>query len=252
MSGRGIAKALLTALTMAVLFGGVISVCAEDASWNGEIICGLNMTAGNSDTAVLNVELRGERKWTANELRAGAQYAYGESDDETTVDNGKADAQYDRLLTERAFVFVNGQVSRDDIAMIDYRLIVGSGMGHHLIKSEGQNLRIELGASCIRERMDGTLPAGDEIDSSVALRVLLRHDGALGETAQLWESVEYMPDFDNFGDCLLNAEIGVETTITSRLSLRVTANDKYNSDPAPGVDRNDIAASAALVLKLGG
>jgi putative salt-induced outer membrane protein YdiY len=66
----------------------------------------------------------------------------------------------------------------------------------------------------------------------------------------MWESAEYLPAFDDFQRFLLNAELGTEAAMNTRLSLRIVLQDKYNSDPAPGKKANDVTLIGGLTYKL--
>ena len=50
---------------------------------------------------------------------------------------------------------------------------------------------------------------------------------------------------------LLNAELGVETTISKQLSLRLLVQNRYDSAPVSGSEENDISARMALVYTAG-
>jgi hypothetical protein len=66
---------------------------------------------------------------------------------------------------------------------------------------------------------------------------------------RIWEWVEYLPQVEDFGNYILNAEIGVESSLSKALSLRVYVVDTYNSVPAPGRKKNDVKLVAALGVR---
>ena len=83
----------------------------------------------------------------------------------------------------------------------------------------------------------------------MTLRVSERWEFALSKTAKLWEQVDYLPEVDAWGTYLVNAEAGAEAAINTRLSLRIVATDKFNSEPAADRLRNDITLVSSLVYK---
>ena len=58
--------------------------------------------------------------------------------------------------------------------------------------------------------------------------------------ARIWQSVEYLPKVDEFGNYVLNAELGLEAALTEKLSLNTFVQDTYRSEPAAGREENDL------------
>lgn len=77
-----------------------------------------------------------------------------------------------------------------------------------------------------------------------------RFEHLLSETAKIWQSLEYLPAFDDFDLYLLHVEAGVEAALNSDLNLRVVVQDRYDSDPAPAAEHNDVSLIASLVYKI--
>jgi putative salt-induced outer membrane protein YdiY len=231
-------------------------VAAPVPPWNSSVAAGATVTRGNSKTMLLNGSAVSEYKADQNELRLGVEANYGETEvttgsgtnetktTENNLNNVRAFGEYRRLLTERDYAYGRAEILHDEIASIDYKALVGPGLGRYLIKGDQQTLTAEAGATYIRWRQAG------EDDDTIALRLAERYDLKVSATSKLWESVEYMPSFDDFGRYLLNAEVGAEAAMNTRLSLRAVLQDKYNSNPAPDKDLNDLTLIAALVYKL--
>ena len=72
----------------------------------------------------------------------------------------------------------------------------------------------------------------------------------LGGTARLWQKAEYVPKSEDFSDFLAFAEAGIEAMVSSRLSLRLVIQDKYDSEPALGQEENDMSIISALTWRL--
>jgi putative salt-induced outer membrane protein YdiY len=117
--------------------------------------------------------------------------------------------------------------------------------GYYFIKSPETRLRGELGPAYIAERVDG------EDHQRFALRLTERFERDLTKTAKIWEQVDYLPRVDDFGDYLLNSEIGVEAAMSAQFSLRLVAQDKFNSRAPEDRERNDLTIIASLVYKFG-
>jgi putative salt-induced outer membrane protein YdiY len=133
----------------------------------------------------------------------------------------------------------------DDIADVAYRFILSPFVGYYFIKSPETRLRGEVGPAFIAERVGGNE------HQFIALRLSERFERDLSKTAKIWEQVDYFPHVDDFGNYLLNAEIGVEAAMNAQLSLRVVVQNKFNSQPPAGRERNDLSILASLVYNFG-
>ena len=226
---------------------------APVSPWNSSVAAGATVTRGNSKTMVLNGSAVSAYKAGQNECRLGVEANYGETEltatngtkrTDTNVNNARAFAEYRRLLDERNYVYGNAEAMKDDIADIDYRVMIGPGVGRYFLKSDTRTLSAETGVAYIMTRIGG------KDDDTVALRVAERFEQKVTATSKIWESAEYLPAFEGFGQYLVNAEAGIEAAVNARFSLRVVAQDKYNSKPAPGKKCNDAVLIAGLSYRL--
>jgi putative salt-induced outer membrane protein YdiY len=225
----------------------------DAGKWEASASLGVSVTRGNSETLAVNPELRAQRKWSSNEWLLRALNAYAENDEGVTERNGKAISQYNRLFTQRDYGYLNGEIGYDQMANVNYRAMVGPGAGHYFFKGAKFNCSIELGATWIAEELEiedeATGTTESDPDDRIAIRAAQKADVAIGASAKAWESVEYLPQVDDFDVYLLNAEVGIEAAVSGNLSLKVVAQNRYNSDPAPDTEENDTALKASLVYK---
>lgn len=219
---------------------------------------GLTMTDGNSETLAANASLvtEGEKDGLGSVI-AGIEGNYGEStvestataadgavtvreENETTIENAKAYANAKKTLSPMTFASLDGSLLYDDVALIDYRATLGPGLGFYLVKNDKRSLSLEAGPSYVWEKVDG------ETDDYLALRFAERYSCQATKTAKLVQSLEYVPEAEDFDNYLLAGEIGVEAALNDHLSLRVVLQDKYDNTPAEGKERNDLSLIAGL------
>jgi putative salt-induced outer membrane protein YdiY len=218
--------------------------------WHGDTALGLSLARGNANTFLLSGSATADNKWEQNDLKLGADGQYGFNNWGQTNQTQSTEAihgfiDYKRLFTERFYGGARIDGFHDDIASIQYRLIVGPAVGYYFIKSDASKLSGEFGPSFIDERL------GHEDSSYVTIRFSERgeHTFNKAKTAKVWEEVDYMPQVDDFSNYLLNSEVGVEAALNARFSLRVCADDKFDSKPAAGHKANDILLVCSLVYK---
>lgn len=235
-------------IAVAVLLGVAPFTVAAEGEWEGTVAAGVNVTSGNSDTMTINGSISAENAGVDNEIRLGASGNFGESEvngvDETTTQNAKAYIAY-KYKFDRSYLYSDNSILNDEIADINYRLIVGAGLGYRVIESDSAKLGLELGVAYMSEALSGA-----SSDDSVLLRAAGRHDQTLSETAKCWLSAEYLPRADDTKDYLLNGEAGIEAALNSTLSLRVVVQDRYDSTVPDGREHNDLSVISALVYTL--
>ena len=149
-----------------------------------------------------------------------------------------------KTLSPRTFLSLDGTAAYDDVADIDYRATLGPGLGAYLVKNDQRELTLEAGPAYLWEKVGGAR------NDYLALRFAERYVCQALKNAKLVQSLEYLPEAEDFDNYLLVGEIGVEAAMSDRLSLRVVLQDKYDNTPAEGKERNDLSLIAGLGIKL--
>jgi putative salt-induced outer membrane protein len=220
-----------------------VAAYSQEAStnkWETTASVGFTITSGNSDSILANAQVLSQKKWEANEMRLGADAAYGELDEEKNVEALHGFAQYNRLFTERAFGYMRLDALHDAIADVEYRITFSPGAGYYFIKNEQTTLSGEAGPAFIYEKQGG------DTTGYFTARLAERFEHKFNENVRLWQFAEILPQVDNLDNFLVNAEIGVESKLTEKLSLKVFAIDNYDNEPAPGRKSNDIKVVTAV------
>jgi len=217
---------------------------APSKGWETSAAVGFTLTQGNSDTVLATANLLGLKKWEANELSAGLNASYGEV--EGLQNNGmtRGTVQYNRILNDgKSYFYGKADLLHDAIADVNYRFSVSPGFGYYILKNDTFNLSAEIGPGFISEKVGGIR------DDYMTIRVGEKFEYKISERARLWQSLEYLPQVDDFENFLLVAEIGVESDLTEKLSLRVSLQDNYDNQPAAGRKSNDLRLVTGLGYK---
>ena len=218
---------------------------------------GATLTDGNSETMLANGSflLAGEQERLGS-FKVGLEGNYGENTTRTVVDgveveseektvaNAKLTANVKKTLSRVTFVYLDGSVLNDDIAEIDYRATLGPGLGLYLIKNDRTSFSVDAGVAQVWEEV------ADIKDDYLALRLAESFEHHFAENAKIWQSVVYMPEASDFDNYLVTAELGVEAPLQGRLNLRVVLQDKFDSQPGEGLEKNDLTLIAGVNIKL--
>jgi hypothetical protein len=222
----------------------------EPKKWESVVTAGLTLTRGNSENFLATIAIGTKRKWTDDELLLGASAGYGDNTtkqaDGTKVDTvtdsyARAYAQWNHLLTPRIYAGLRVTGDHDDIANLAYRITVSPLAGYYFIKETNTFLSGEIGPSYVDEKY-----FNQDADNYIGLRLGERGEYKFKGGSKLWESAEYIPKIDDFGNFLINAEVGVSAPINKSLSVSLVLQDTYKSVPAAGKEKNDLKLIAGL------
>ena len=140
---------LITALAIASAAGVLAqeAATADKSKLEKKVAIGATLTDGNSETMNANGSLivTGERERLGS-FKAGIEGNYGENTttetrvnpdgtttevdkDETTISNAKLFGTARKTLSPMTFTYLDGSLLNDDIAEIDYRGVIGPGLG---------------------------------------------------------------------------------------------------------------------------
>lgn len=211
--------------------------------WETTARAGVTVTRGNSDTVLFTSSVQAQRLWDKNELRLGANGAYGKNEEVKNTETLHGVAQFNRLFSERMFGYARLDALHDAIADVEYRFTFSPGGGYYFLKKATTSLSAEVGPGIVYEKL------GRGSNTYLTLRAGERFEHKLNDRARVWQSLEWLPQVDDFSNYLLNAEVGVETALTKRTTLAVIAQNTYDNVPAPGRQKNDLKIVAQIGYK---
>ena len=212
-------------------------------AWQSTATLGLSLTRGNSDTVLFTGNLKTDRKAKEEEWAFGADAAYGENNSVKNTESLHGFGQYNRLFNERWFGYARVDALHDGIADVAYRVALSPGLGYYFVKEKNTSLAAEVGPGVVFEKRGGIA------DTYATLRVAERFEHKFSDHARLWQSAELLPAVKNFGNYLLNVEVGVGAALTKRIELTVTLLDNYASQPAVGRKSNDLKLISGITYK---
>jgi putative salt-induced outer membrane protein YdiY len=250
-------KTMIIAIAVSSILSMGVAVAEEEEDTEGfesQFVAGLTLTEGNSETLAINGGASTKKIDGDRQCMAGVDFNYGEQTSttsgktETTVENVTAFAQSKKNLREKTYGYFGADFLYDDIAAVDYRVTLGPGIGRSLMKDANATLDVEAGVVWVFEDV------ADVDDDYAALRVAQTYERDLSETARVWQLLEWIPEFEDSDNVLVNFEIGAEAAMTGNTSLRVVLRNRYDNTPGivNGVelDENDLSLIAGVAIKL--
>lgn len=243
-----------------LVVAGILSLCSLDAMaqtnaivstntvvkypWASSANAGLTLTRGNSDTLLFTVKLLTDKKTPVNEYNFDADGAYGDNNSVKSAETLHGFGQWNHLFSDKFYGYVRLEGLHDGIAGVKYRFTLGPGAGYYLIKDTHTTLATEIGGSYVFEKL------GDEDTAYETLRFAERFEHKFKNYgARTWETLEILPQVDNFNNYLMNAEVGIEAAIAKNLSLQAYIDDNFNNQPAAGLKKNDVKLVSGISYK---
>ena len=222
---------------------------AKKVAWHGDVAFAFGLTDGTKSTLQLGGSASANKEWGKNILKLGVdgQYGldnFGETNEQANAASLHGGIGYQRLLTSHWYADARLDAFYNGIQEVHYRIIVGPAIGYYFIKNDKTKLNAEAGMSYVAERVGSR-----NDDQYWAIRLGERFEHSFFKGTKFWEGVNYYPKISDFMDYLLEAEVGTEAAINSRMSLRVVFVDRYNSNPPPGITPNDMSLLCSIVYR---
>jgi putative salt-induced outer membrane protein YdiY len=215
------------------------------AGWKGGVELGLGGSEGNAETFNMHAGANAERKTDRYTTKASFVYLRASTDGHVDKNRAELDARNDWTMDKGSpwRVFVQGTAEYDDFQDWQYRLTLFGGVGYAFIETERTTLVGRAGVG-IREDLLGS-------DNRMHPEGLLGLDWSCKITQRqlITTTAEFYKDFLDLDDYRfkLKAEWSLLVDPESKLSLKVGAEDRFNSNPGPNTKSNDLDYFAVLV-----
>jgi putative salt-induced outer membrane protein len=204
-------------------------------------------TGGNSEVQTVNTKTTNWYTWDLNKTTFGGHYIYGESKDGVSARNWDVNAKYERELSKKTSV-VGGEVVEGN-RFIDIKARYNSDIGfrYYYVKEDPQYLLSELSYRYTIE--DRYSPKGGTLYDNKG-RFYNEYWRKYSETVSYKIWLEYVPNFTDNSDYLVNGEASLMSILNSVFSLKVAYLGMYDNKPAKSGFKNyDYATTTSLVVK---
>ncbi|MCA1630419.1 MAG: DUF481 domain-containing protein [Acidobacteria bacterium] len=221
------------------------------AVWSGSADAGLSATRGNADTLIMSLGSQMARTTQRDRLSFHAASLFARNSTTgvsvTTAEAIRGGARYDRNISDRLFGFALTDLERDKFQQLDLRLVFGGGLGYHARKTERTRLDIFAGGSYNREKFSTGLTR-NSAEALVGEELSYK----LSESTTLAQRSVLYPNLSEFGEYRFAFDLTGVTRLTRQLGLQVTVSDRFQSNPLPGVKKNDLLLTTGIRVSFGG
>lgn len=216
----------------------------KPVTWKGNIAMGGSLQSGNVETTSIAVAAEAVRKTKKDRVSTRVRYDYGEDNGTRNAENAFGALKYDYFITSKTYAFLNLELANDQFKDINLRTVIGPGLGYQFWDDEKKVLGLEGGLAFINENHT---EAAD--DSWISGRLAADFQYNFSQKLIIKDKLEIYPSIEQGGEYQLRNEAGILTELTSDWSLNFTNIYERNSDPEPGIKKNDIAWQTGLQYK---
>lgn len=216
------------------------------AQYTNESELAIVQTGGNSEVQTTNAKTLNVYKWQLNQVKVGGHYTYGESNNGVSARNWDVSTRYEREISSHLSLTAGEVVEGNRFTGVKARYNSDVGAKYYFIKSDLKNFFSELGYRYAIE--DRYQPNPNTFDNKGRLYNELNHK--VSETVQYKFWLEYVPNFTESKDYLINGEASITSILTSMFSLKVAYLGMYDNRPAfAGFKNYDYTTTTSLVAK---
>ncbi len=222
----------------------------QDGEWRGSLGAGLNVTQSTTDSLNLNLATDAVRATAQDQWNFGAGLLYGTSTDAdgvktTNANLGRLGGRYAHNLNPRVFGFGGLDLNYDRLQEIDLRSVAAVGLGYRIVDTSLHRFEVSGGLTYNRTKyVDETVNAAEMLLAEES-----NHQLSAGTT--LRQRFAVFPNLTDSGQYRLQFSAGLVTKITDSLNLTVTLTDNYQSNPQPGIDRNELLFITGVSVAFG-
>jgi putative salt-induced outer membrane protein len=224
---RDLVRILLAGSLFLASVGAVAQDEEVEYGWAGKGEFGFVSTTGNTDSTAINMKLEFIKTTETWRHRLTGTMLYTEEDDISDNERYTFEAQSDRKLNEKSYIFGSLRWDADKFGAYDPQMTLTAGYGRQLMKSETHELKGEIGAGYrkLEERESG------ESSSEPVVRLLLDDSWQVLEST-LWTNrllVETGSD-----NTFTQFNTAAKVTMTDKLAISVGFEVRNNSKLPPG------------------
>lgn len=203
-------------------------------------------TGGNSDVQTANAKTVNIYSWTAHKFTFGGHYIYGETNNGVSARNWDGNGRLEKSLSEKLSLTMGEVIEGNRFTGIKTRYNSDVGAKYYYIKTDMKTFFTELGYRYTIE--DRYAPIENTYDNKGRFYNEWKH--VISATVQYKFWLEYIPNFTDSRDYMVNGEASLTSILNSVFSLKIAYLGMYDNRPAfLGFKNYDYTQTTSIVAK---
>lgn len=216
---------------------------SEITQWQNQVHADISLSKGNTDSTLLRLGVKTEKKNNQKEYEGSLHYTYGEESNMANEDELIGKFSFKNIYSEKSFFGIALDARRDTFADIDYRFFVNITYGHYWINHAKTTFFTELGGGITFEQIS------DEQSTHLDGLFKQNFEHQFNEQVKFYQEFSFVPRIDSLEDFRTRFEMGIHTQITETIALRVRLENRYESLPARNRKKNDLKFITGLAYQ---
>lgn len=206
----------------------------------------LIQSGGNAEAQTNNAKTTNTYRWEKYSALFGGHYTYGENSDNVSVRNWDINGKVEQEVRTNMSIVAGEIIEGNRFTGIKARYNNDVGMKYYYTKADPQIFFTELSYRyAIEDRYE---PLGNTYDHKARLYNEFDHKYSQTLAYKIW--LEYVPNFTEGKDYLLNGEVSMTSILNSIFSLKISYKGMYDNRPAnQGFKNYDYLTTTSLVAK---
>ena len=232
---------------------------AQTSGWSGEAALTGSRTTGNTETTDAGLALNLEKTTDLWKHTLYGSADFGRVYGETNKERYTIGYQLDRNLTDRLYIFGNGDYYRDEFGAFEDGYYLGGGVGYKLVLPAPLGWDVEAGAgyrsqqpatpTSLTAAEIATLEMAGDLDrqNELGLRGASKIKYDFNENVSLYNNSEITwAESDTY----IWNEIGITANLMGNLAARASYRVDHHTDVLPGVENTDTITRVGVVYTI--
>ena len=223
------------AVTLATAAALQEEVAAEDLGiWRGGLDVGLTKSEGNANNSSYAITGKAVREMGTHRYTAEGLWYYATQDDARTQRRALGTLKYDKFVSEKTYVYVNGLAETNEQAAVDIRWTIGAGLGEQWRDDDQWRISTEVGVGWFDEKYDDGVN-----EEFLVIRGAWDVSTAISETLSFGTSGEVFPSLDDADDIYGVATTDFAAVLSKSMVAKLQWVLTYDNTPQEGNKRAD-------------
>jgi putative salt-induced outer membrane protein len=205
------------------------------------------LSGGNAELSTYNFKTNNTKKIDRYSTSFGGHYTYGTAGELEIVRNWDVNAKIDTKFTKTLGAFIGEKLEGDKFSGYERRLNTDIGVSDVLFTTDEQELKGEIGYRNFYEK--NINPAIESKNDHMG-RLNLKYRYTAKDRFVIESYVEYLPNFSESDDYLVNFGPSIAFSLTSIFSFKVGYDGRYDNQPAiEGNRKLDYLYTTSIISK---
>lgn len=216
--------------------------------WKGDANIGFSYTSGNSETSTLATGIKATKSGDSDKLIVYIRSLWNanrRSDKRITQNAVWGGFRYDRDFNDRMFTFGSWDFERDRPKNLNFRSVIGAGVGHHTIKGDHTELDLLTGLAWNRAWQIGENTNTPEFLAASSFKHRFSDRFRIQQTFTFYQDVTSGTKYRFIYDTSFTADI------TKRIGWHITVGDRFNNFPIGNAKKNDLLLTTGIKWNFG-